>query len=73
MLTDELPTVWHDDDYIREWARNHGLARLPVAYVALGGAVVDTGPIRPQARIEFCLPSEPVIRTPDKTSPSTGD
>lgn len=35
MLTDERPTIWHSDQYLREWAVDRGLDRYPKALVPL--------------------------------------
>lgn len=40
MLTDNDPAVWHDDDYIREWARQRGKDKLPRVDIELVGAIM---------------------------------
>lgn len=58
MLTDERPATWHDDDYIREWARQRGLSQYPVARVPL----ISTLPGLHEAKVHFGAPDAYVTR-----------
>lgn len=52
MLTDNDPAVWHDDDYIREWARQRGYDIRPYVDIELCGAIFSDEP--DVARIYWC-------------------
>jgi hypothetical protein len=58
-VTDELPSSWHSDSYIRRWAQDRGLGRYPTARVPL---CIVSPKIPDIAEIDFETPGFPVRR-----------